>query len=644
MSKKTKKIQETKASIGLPQQPEDQVTPLMVYGTDASDNKRAKIAEIRGSTPMRRNASSTIERTNRFTNIDTGLIPFRYSNYVKNLSTLDVRDAIILCQKAYYNVAIFRNTIDLMTEFSDSPIYLTGGSQKSREFFEAYFKKINLASFQDQFFREYYRSGNVFTYRFDTSLTSEQLLKITQTFGSKLKSIAENGDIKLPARYTLINPSDVYVGGTVNYSFNMYYKLLSDYELERLRDPKTDEDKEVYESLPPQVKEQVKNKGLSYILLPLDPKRLAAVFYKKQDYEPLSIPMGFPVLDDINWKLEMKKMDMAVTRTMQQAVLLVTMGTDPEKGGVNQKNLQAMQALFENQSIGRVLIADYTTKAQFVIPDIGNLIGPQKYEVVDRDIQIGLNNILIGSEKFANTSIKVQVFVQRLKQAREVFINEFLIPEIRRMSKDIGFKNFPTPTFQDIDIKDDVQYSRIYNRLVELGVLTAEEGLAAIETGRLPTQEESLESQKKFKELRDQGLYQPLIGGSAAGQTGRPSGSTGIPQSTKNIKPIGSKANFSISKIKENILAAQNLEEEVKSSIRKKFSVKKLSNQQKEDAEKISEIIIANENPENWASKIEEYLEKPFDKNQDNVNEIQEIAAEHQVTNYLASLLYHSKN
>jgi hypothetical protein len=642
MSKKTKKIEETKASIELPQ-PQDQVTPLMVYGTDASDKKRAKIAEIRASTGLRRNAAADIERTSRFTNIDTGIIPFRYSNYVKNLSTLDVRDAIILCQKAYYNVAIFRNTIDLMTEFSDSPIYLTGGSQKAREFFEAYFKKINLASFQDQFFREYYRSGNVFTYRFDTSLTSEQLLKITQTFGSKLKSIAQDGSVKLPARYTIVNPADIYVGGTVNYAFNVYYKLLSDYELERLRDPKTDEDIEVYNNLPQDVKEKIKNKNNSYILVPLDKTKLAAVFYKKQDYEPLSIPMGFPVLDDINWKLEMKKMDMAVTRTMQQAVLLVTMGDTPDKGGVNQKNLQAMQQLFENQSIGRVLIADYTTKAQFVIPDIGNLIGPQKYEVVDRDIQIGLNNILIGNEKFANTSIKVQVFVQRLKQAREVFINEFLIPEIRRMSKDIGFKNFPTPTFQDIDIKDDVQYSRIYNRLVELGVLTPEEGLAAIDTGRLPTQEESVQSQRKFKELRDEGLYQPLIGGSAAGQAGRPSGSSGVPQSTKNVKPIGTKASFSIVKIKDNILASQNLEEEVKSAVRKKFNVKKLSNQQKESAENISEIIIANELPENWTAKIEDYIEKPFDQNQQQINNIQEIAAEHQVSNYIASLLYHSK-
>ena len=612
--------------------------PLMVYGSE----KSKKFSEIKGSnsTSTRRNASSTIERTDRFKNIDLGIIPFRYSNNSQNLSTLDVRDAVILCQKCYYNVAIFRNTIDLMTEFSSSPIYLTGGSQKSREFFEAYFKKINLSTFQDQFFREYYRSGNVFIYRYDTVISEEQLIKITQVFGSKLNALSKGGSIKLPARYLVLNPSDVYVGGSINFASSRYYKVLSDYELQKLRYPKTEEDQEMFDGLDQETKDKIKNKLTNHILMMLDPNKLSAVFYKKQDYEPLAIPMGYPVLDDINWKLEMKKMDMAVTRTMQQAVLLVTMGTDPDKGGVNQKNLQAMQTLFENQSVGRVLIADYTTKAEFIIPNISNLIGPEKYQVVDRDIQIGLNNILIGEEKFANQSIKIQVFVQRLKQSREAFINEFLIPEIRRMSKDLGFKNFPTPHFEDIDLKDEVQYSRIYNRLLELGILTPEEGLRAIETGRLPNREESEESQQRYKDLRDQGYYQPLVGGSAAG---RPSGSTGIPQSTKKVKPIGTNAAYSFMKIKENIIAVQELEEEVKSAIRKKNNIKKLNGQQKEQAEMITEIIIANENPTNWKKEILNYIENPIDKNKDQINEINNISSDHQINTYLASLLYHSK-
>ena len=617
----------------------EQIEPLMVSNASVNEIKASE------STTSRRNSAANIPRTDRYKNIDDGLIPFRYSTGIKNASNMNVRDAVILCQKAYYNFAIFRNTIDLMTEFSCSNIYFKDGSQKSRDFFSALIKKINIFDLQDQFFREYYRSGNVFIYRFDTKIKDEDINKITQTFGITSKA----ANVNLPARYIIVNPADIQIGGSINFSAGRYYKILSDYELERLKAPKTDEDIEVLKSLSPETQKLINEKTIGVLTLPLDRERLAAVFYKKQDYEPFAVPMGFPVLDDINWKAEMKKMDMAVTRTMQQAVLLVTMGNEPEKGGVNQKNLEAMQSLFANQSVGRVLIADYTTKAQFVIPDIGNLIGPQKYEVVDRDIQMGLNNILIGSEKFANTSIKVQIFVQRLKQARETFINNFLIPEVRRISKDLGFKNYPTPHFEDIDIKDDVQYSRVYTRLVELGILTPEEGLTAIDTGRLPSIEESLTSQEKFRELKDQGLYQPLIGGAIqGGSAGRPTGSTGIPQSTKNVKPIGegkqSKATlFDIEKIKNNFILASKLQDKVEASLREKHSIRKLSKQQKEVAFEIVKIIASNENPESWDTVVDEYVKNPKDKNMEKIYAIDEIAVEHGLDAYVSSILYHSK-
>ena len=638
MAKKSKKDQKIEKN--------PDIVPIMVSHASSKYESKASNMSDSEHTSIRRNASSTIVRTDRYKNIDDGLIPFRYSTGIKNNSNMNIRDAVILCQKCYYNFAIFRNTIDLMTEFSSSNIYFKDGSSKSRTFFEALFKKINLWDFQDKFFREYYRSGNVFIYRFDTKITDADVTKITQTFGLNTSKAAVN----LPSRYIVLNPADIQIGGSINFSTGRYYKILSDYELERLKNPKTDEDREVFNSLPEEARKLIQSKTIGVLTMPLDRERLCAVFYKKQDYEPFAVPMGFPVLEDINWKAEMKKMDMAITRTMQQSVLLITMGDTPDNGGINQKNLEAMQKLFENQSVGRVLIADYTTKAQFVIPDIGNLIGPAKYEVVDRDIKIGLNNILIGDEKFSNTNIKVQVFIERLKQARESFINEFLIPEIRRISKDLGFKNYPTPCFEDIDLKDDIQYARVYNRLVELGILTPEEGMRAIDTGRLPTSEESIESQKKFKDLKDQGLYQPLIGGAKPAEAGRPAGSTGIPQTTKNVSAPGtgkqSKAieeKYSLVKVKENLVLAQKLEEEVASALRKKHNIKKLSYNQKDVAEQISKIIIANETPENWVSKIEEYIKQPVDQNQEVVASVNSISYDHQVDSYLASILYHSK-
>ena len=126
----------------------EECVPLM---TTAGEIK-ASTASTRIRT--RRNRASTISRTDKYKNIDDGLIPYKYSSGgVNNKSNVDVRDVVILCQKAYYNFSSFRNVIDLMTEFSVGDIYFTGGNKKSRDFFEAFFKKINLSSLKDRFFR-----------------------------------------------------------------------------------------------------------------------------------------------------------------------------------------------------------------------------------------------------------------------------------------------------------------------------------------------------------------------------------------------------------------------------------------------------------------------------------------------------------
>ena len=613
-------------------------------------------ASEQASIPARRNSAGTIERTERFSNIDYGLVPFKYSNNVQNKSSLNIRDAVVLCQKAYYNFSSFRNVIDLMTEFSCSKIYFTGGNKKARDFFDALFKKINIDNFIDKFFREYYRSGNVFIYRFDYKVGQEDINKITQVFGSDI-STAAAPSLKLPSKYMILNPSDIQYGGNISFVGGNYYKILTDYELQRLRNPTTDEDREVLKSLDEQNKLRLQKKVLSgagaYIMIPLDTDRVNAVFYKKQDYEPFSVPMGFPVLEDINWKQEMKKMDMAITRTTQQAVLLITMGSEMKNGtlNINQKNIEAMQTLFQNQSVGKVLVSDFTTKAEFVIPDIAAILDPKKYEVVNTDIQQGLNNILIGDEKFSATSIKVNIFFQRLEQGRQAFLNDFLAPEIKRLCKDLGFKNFPTPHFEEIDIRDTSVWNRVSAQLAQLGILTPDECVEAIRSGRLPEPDESLESQNKFKGYKDDGLYAPIAAGGGAGPigTGRPPGAK-APQTTKNTSPKGENkkapaiASYSVKNISQSFKDYETLNAEVEDFLKKKHKKKSLNNDQKTVAESIAKDIFMNEKKDSWSSSIKSYLNGEAKQNIERLEELTNISQEHSIDLFSAAVLNYSQN
>ena len=619
----------------------------------------------------RRNAASTNIPTDQFANISNGLTPFNTSSQRTGGDgggMFPLSEAILLCQKAYYSYASFRNILDAMTEFSCSKVYLQGGNSKSRNFFENFFDSINLTSLQDRFFRELYRSGNCLIYRFQIKAKDEDIARLNKIYGATAASLT------LPSKYILVNPYDIGVQSNIVFGSNViFFKRLNGYEIHRLRAAETPEEKQFFNSLPTDTQTQIKS-GAGTVLIPLDPERLYGVFLKKQDYESMAVPMGYPVLKDIEWKAEMKRVDMAVARTMQQVVLLVNMGFESKDGTYmfDGKAAESMQTLFESESVGKVLVADFTTKLTWAIPAIGDFLDPKKYEIVNQDIKEGLNYILTGGDsKFANQFISVKLFVERLKSGREMFLNEFLIPEMKKISDNMGFKSCPVPKFEDIDLRDEAEWERIVTQLGSLGILTPLETIEAMNTGRLPTKEESLENQNEYRSQRDKGLYEPLVGGpydtaklakltaaqKPADNPAKPSDLGGRPnnvntkQTTKKVgisrgsveDELGVKDLYSLSKIKDNFILAAKLKEEVKNYFSKVKKIKKFNEQQLSVIEEISNIIIADCEPKDWISNIEKYIKNPIASNDKNIKEVEEIALEHSLSPSIAAILLNSK-
>ena len=88
-------------------------------------------------------------------------------------------------------------------------------------------------------------------------------------------------------------------------------------------------------------------------------------------------------------------------------------------------------------------------------------MGPQKYEVINQDIKEGLQNIILNDDKYNGAQMKTRVFLDRLKEARNAFINDFLQPEIKRIAKELGFRACPVVKFKDIDLRDETQLMRV---------------------------------------------------------------------------------------------------------------------------------------------------------------------------------------
>ena len=648
------------------------------------DNDSAKGQLATASTYSRKETNEF--PTQSYPNLNSFATPFKTSTgFGNNGSGIDTREAIKLSVQAYWAFPLLRNVVEVMGELSNSNLFLKGGNKKTRDFVEAWWDRINVWQLKEQFFREWFRSANAFIYRFDGEFSNADLSKMTQIYGSM-------NNRKIPVKYMILNPESIVASGNIAFDQATYAKVLSQYEIQRLKNPQTAEEKALVKQLD---KESLKaiREGSSPTLK-LDPERLNVLLYKNQPYEPMGVPMAYGVLKDIEAKLELKRIDLSIARTTDRALLLLTVGETPNEyhkgSNINPNTIAALQQAFANESVARTLIADYTVKGSWLIPDINKILGPEKYVQLDKDINTGLNAILFNDgEKFANTSIKVQIFIERLKEARSAFLHNFLQPEIKKICQTINAKAVPIATFEDLSLKDELQYAKIYTSLAQIGLLTPQEMFEAMETGKLPINEESIINQRAFKELRDEGLYLPIIGGAAdiqkqqldlQGQqidnqyelgkesnkvaaikavqpstsgpkkpAGRPQGSSSPKTATKPT-PVGSgkaKASmdgFSLAKFHEYVPAVSEVHNTVEKALKKQFSIKKLSEHQIAMGRQLVESIISNEPKDNWVKSVNHYIKEPKEMDLAVASEIDDIQIKFDVDSYTASILRLTKD
>lgn len=623
------------------------------YSEESSASRLSSSSGTRVGT--RNNLATTSLLRKRFKNIDDGLLPYDYS-----ADGVSVRDAIVLSQKAYFNVPVYKSTIDLLSEFSNSDIYFkkNSGTEKSRRFVEAWLNKIKIYDLKDQFFREIYRSGNVFMLHLEAKVNKNSIKAYSE---SPITTLSEK---KIPVRYIMLNPADIEVTEQMNFGDYSYAKILTNFEMAKLRDPKTEKDKDIFNSLPKEVKEELKRTKSNTntfiinreIQIPLDVLKLHPVFYKKQDYEPLAVPPGYSVLDDINKKMELKKVDQAIARSIENVILLVTMGNEPEKGGINHQNLKAMQEIFKNKSVGRVLVSDYTTKAEFVIPDLQKVMGKEKYDVLNQDIREGLNNILLGESKYADTEIKLKIFLQRIEEVRERFIKDFLQAEINTVCETMGLKRPPQIEFKRTDALNYADMQRLIARMVELGILTPNEGMDVIDKGVFPKAEELGLDQSKFVSERKKGYWSPLALGGGVGEKKEEKTSSQNPSSPTVSAPTGgrptgtgvekqSKAKFAVDSIRSTLEDVSKFQAQSECFYKEKLSLKNLNKEKKKVISEICLAIIQGCEKSEWKNKLEQIVVNPSVLTSLGVNDgILQISNDHNLSIEASSILFHSQN
>ena len=244
----------------------------------------------------------------------------------------------------------------------------------------------------------------------------------------------------------------------------------------------------------------------------------------------------------------------------------------------------------------------------------------------------------------------MKVFFQRLEESRNLFLKEFINPEIRRICKNAGLRSWPEVKFVKNDTLDDENLTKRATRLMELGVITPEQGMKVVATGTFPDPEEMAPAQDRFKEEREKGYYMPLVNTINLYDDDSAPDKPDSADTPQAVAPSGGRpVGVSNSKVfsKKNIIAAtkQVNEFELRAfrEFAAKFGLKRMSKEKKELVSRACESIIVAKDHTQWDESLAEVVDNLDSLASLGVHDkVLQLGAEHQLDDLSSAILYHS--
>ena len=179
----------------------------------------------------------------------------------------DTKAIMRKCIKAYDNVGLIKQVIDLMGDFASQGIRISHTNKSIERFYRRWWQKVNGAERSERFLNYLYRHGNVIVYKANGKITK-----------SDQRDMSKAEKRVIPFRYDFLNPlvveadgdySDIF-GGEKTYKIRISSKTKNAITAKK-KDP------DFLKDVDPKTKQLILD-GAEFI--PLDPERISLYHYK----------------------------------------------------------------------------------------------------------------------------------------------------------------------------------------------------------------------------------------------------------------------------------------------------------------------------------------------------------------------------
>jgi hypothetical protein len=388
------------------------------------------------------------------------------------------RRAIKMCLDAYDKVGIIRNVIDLMGDFGSQGINIVHPNKSVEKFYQQWFKSVNGPERSERFLNNLYKAGNVIAYRSFAKITPE-LTKYMKSLASDIKvEIPNMKENTIPWRYNFFNPLTVEMkqGNLSLFLGQFNYSLSAGSFFDKFLDGDIPSD--VMDTLPPNVKQAIKNKDKH---IPLDNDRLCVFHYKKDDWLQWANPMIYAILDDIIMLEKMRLADMSALDGAISNIRLWTLGSLEHKILPNKAAINKLRDILASNVGGGTMELVWGPELTFKESnsEVYKFLGSEKYTAVLNSIYAGLGvpptltGMATNGGGFTNNFISLKTLVERLQYGRDL-LTKFWEKEIELVRQAMGFRYKAYIQYDNMSLSDEATEKNLLIQLADRDLISQE--------------------------------------------------------------------------------------------------------------------------------------------------------------------------
>ena len=419
----------------------------------------------------------------------------------------DPRNVFKRAMRYYFENDVYGSHIDILTNLASKGFENDIDDDKIKAYYDTWCFDVNFKQILEWIFFDFFRIGMVRTYKIISKYepgisylspipgqkVERGILKSVIDRQAKIQKTREDNASKgldkkralaakkkvwskgyLPVAYTVLNPLLITIEGSLLFD-NTIVTLEPSDELKKMVDKPqselTDEEKMVVKSLPSEFKSQITAGNIK-----LDPQYVGVVDYRKMPYERYAKPRGSKAFDSLEYKNSLREADLSTLDGITNSILKITVGND-EYPVTDQTQLESVAKIFDTPSKSFDVVWNHTLSVEKIIsPEIGDILGQDKYQQVNEDITGALAFSRAFIDGVTDVSVPesgllVRTLIEEINYARRQ-VTRWIYNEYQQIASAVGFDRFPKVRWDNTILRDIILYMSTIAQLVDRRMLS----------------------------------------------------------------------------------------------------------------------------------------------------------------------------